>query len=403
LGLFPGGFGLNGPDLFGTVHAVIGFSVGEVFALELGPTFRFRLIDADADNRASDFGGVLRGADWDELSDFGQVLQRLQIGDPAGPVSLRVGPARKKTLGLGHVLWRYSNQLNPDAHPASAELDVHVGPVRAEVFASDILGARLFAGELAWDLGGTFSRDAAVRDRYVLALSMAHDFNLAARPFRPTPETPTFTPAPATILHLDASAVLVRERFLRWLVMAGLGTRANSTGDLGLLVGTTLDATVKEVGFSTRLELRKQHGGFRHGFFGPQYELQRFSDLGFRGPGIQDALLPDSLSAFAELRVGIGTRVSFDAAAEYFFWNRLDLDGGMQLALFDEWFFLTLRTTVLGLAQSPRYHVAGGFRWRLFPSFYVLADGGTVFFPQPDGSLIRGVTASAGVGVDFAR
>jgi hypothetical protein len=160
---------------------------------------------------------------------------------------------------------------------------------------------------------------------------------------------------------------------------------------------------VKEVGFSTRVELRKQAGGFRHGFFGPMYELQRYVDIGFRGPSLGEAALPDGLSGFAELRVGVGTRVSFDAAAEYFFWNRLDLNGGLSIALLGDWFFLTARTAILGIAQSPRFAFNAGLRWRLFPSFYVLGDGGTVFFPQVDGSLIRGVTFTAGVGVDFER
>ncbi len=403
LGLFPGGFGANGPDLLTTVHPVLGFAVGEVFGLELGPTFRLRVIDADADNRPSDLGGFLRGPDWDELSDFGQIVSSLRIGREGGPFAIRVGPMRKKTLGLGHLVWRYSNQVNPNYHPASAALDFRAGPVRGEFFASDVLGARLLAGEVSWDLGGTFSSDAAVKDRYVLALSVAHDFNLAGRPFNPVAGATPFTPQPATLLNLDASAVLVRNATLRWLVLLGSGARANAKGDLGFLVGTAVDATVKEVGFSTRFELRKQAGGFRQHFFGPMYELQRFVDVGYRGPSVQDALLPDGLSAFAELRVGIGTRVTFDVAAEYFFWNRLDLDGSFSLALLNDWLYFTLRSTMLGLAQAPRYAFSGGLRLRLFASFYLLAEGATVFLPQPDGSLIRGVGGSAGVGIDFER
>lgn len=403
LGFFPSGFGENGADLMTAIHPVIGFFVGENFGIELGPTFRLRIIDTPALNRPTDIGGFLRGPDWDEVSDFGQILQSLRIGQDTSAFHLRLGPARKKTLGLGHLLWRYSNQSNPNYHPASGELVVRVGPVRGEFFASDILGARLFAGELDWDLGATFTSDAAVRDRYVLSLSAAHDANLAGRPFRPVADTEPFTPAAATLLHLDASAVLVRNASLRWMVLLGTGVRANTAADLGFLVGTTLDATIKEIGFSTRLELRKQAGGFRHAFFGPAYELQRFADIGYRGPSIQDAVLPDGLSAFAELRVGIGTRVTFDAAAEYFFWNRLDLDGTLSLALINDWFYLTLHSTLLGLAQAPRYAFDGGLRWRLLPSFYVLAQGGTVFFPQPDGSLLRGVGGSVGVGVDFER
>lgn len=402
LGLFPTGYYENGFDVMTTLHPVIGFGVGEDFGIELGPTFRLRVFDQPALNRPSDVGGFLRGADWDELSDYGQILQSLRIAKETSIFHLRLGPARKKSIGLGHLMWKYNNQANVDYHPASGLAVLRAGPVRAEFFASDILGARLFAGEVAWDIGATFSSDAAVKDRYVLALELVHDANLSARPFRPDKSVAPFTLPSVTMLHLDASAVVVRSAALRWMLMGGVGVR-NETSDLGLLVGMTLDANVKEIGFSTRLELRKQAGGFRHGFFGPTYELQRFVDIGYSGPSLGAALLPDSFSGFAELRVGIGTKISFDASAEYFFWNRLDLDGGLSIALLGDWFFLTARTTILGLAQMPRFAFNGGLRWRLFPSFYVLGEGGTVFFPQVDGTLLRGVSFSAGVGVDFER
>lgn len=402
LGLFPSGYGENGVDLISAVHPVIAFGVGEDFLIELGPTFRFRIADFPPENRSRDVGGFLRGADWDELSDFGQILQNLRIGRETGPFFLHAGPARKKTLGLGHLMWRYNNQLNPNYHPAAGELDVRVGPVRGSFFASDILGARLFGGEVGWDIGGTFTNDPQVKDRYELSFSLVHDADLAGQPFSPTlPASPARTPRSVTLLHVDAHAVLVRTPNLRFMVLGGFGT--NVRGDLGLVGGLTLDATVQDVGFSTRVEIRKQNGGFRHGFFGPMYELQRFADLGFTGTPIQDVVLPDGASVFGEVRVGIGSNVTIDAAAEYFFWNRLDLDGGLSLALIKDWFFTTVRTSILGIAQAPRFSVTGGLRLRLFPSFYVLAEGGTVFFPQTDGSLLRGVMGSIGAGVDFEK
>ncbi|MFT3711837.1 MAG: hypothetical protein QM817_29715 [Archangium sp.] len=403
LGVFPSGYQDSSVDLMAGAHPVIGLSIGEDFNLELGPTFRFRLADFPPENRTSDVGNVLRGADWDEVSDYGQILQELRIGRETGPFHIRLGTVRKKTMGLGHLMWRYNAQLNPNYHPASGQLDVRIGPVRGEFFASDILGARMFGGEIGWDIGRTFSPDPALKDRYGLSLSLIHDANLAGKPFRPTPDLTPFTPAFATLLHLDLNAVLVRDGSLRWMLLGGIGTRANQRGDLGLVFGTTLDATLQEIGFSTRIEFRKQNGGFRHGFFGPMYELQRFVDIGFNGASIQDAQLPDSASVFGELRVGIGTRVTADAAAEYFFFNRVDLDGGLSLAIFDDWFYTTARMTVLGLLQAPRWSVTCGLRWRLFKSFYVTAEGGTLFFPQPDGSLLRGVLANAGIGLDFER
>lgn len=402
-GVMPSGFGTNGVDIVAGLRPTLSFAVKDIFSLELGPLFRIRVGDFAPFNRSRDVGQFLRGADWDEASDFGQIIQSLTIGHEGGIVSVDLSPKRKKTMGLGHLLWRYSNQVNADYHPTGGELELNAGPIHGEFFASDLFGARLFAAEVAWDIGGTFSKDAKVRDRYVLAISFAHDASKAGRPFRPDLNVAPFYPSNATLVHVDASAVLYRSAELSWMAFAGLGVRANDASDLGFVGGTSLDASVQEVGFSARLEVRKQAGGFRQGYFGPQYELQRFSDVGFRETGINDVRLPDSGSAFLELRAGIGDYLTFDAAAEYFFWQRLDLDGSLQVSLLRDWLFFTAHASVQGILVKPRTLVTGGFRWRIVASVYVMAEAGTVFMPQADGTLLRGVQANAGVGFDFQR
>ncbi len=402
VGLWPSGFGANGADVMLSLRPVAGLSVGDVFALELGPTFRLRVIDLPPDNRSSDFGGVLRRADWDELSDFGQLLSSLRIGADSSPVFVRAGPAWKKTLGLGHLINRYSNQDNPDYHPASGTAVAAVGPLRGEFFASDVLGGRLFAGDLAWDLGRTFSNDADVRDRYVLALELAHDASRAGLPFRVDSSVARVAPPSVTLLQLDGSAMLVRSQSVRVSAVAGLGNRLDA-GDLGFVAGGLLDANVAELGFSFKLELRKQAGGYRQGFFGPTWELSRYADTGFSGVAQGLASLPNSWSVMGEARLGVGSAVSVELFAEHFFFGRTDLDATVNLVVLGSWLTAQARATVVGLEGTPRWAVDAALKARLFPSFYVLGQGGTVFFPQPDGTLLRGVAASVGVGVDFER
>jgi hypothetical protein len=131
LALLPSGYGENGVDFFLSVRPVAGFGVSDVFSIELGPTFRLRVIDSPPDNRGSDYGGVLRRPDWDQLNDFGQILQSLKIGADSSPFTVRAGPVFKKTLGLGHLINRYSNQENLDYHPAAGDAVLAVGPIRA--------------------------------------------------------------------------------------------------------------------------------------------------------------------------------------------------------------------------------------------------------------------------------
>lgn len=401
--VLPSGFGAMGLDGFASLRPVLGFAVGDDFAIELGPTFRLRVVDTAPDNRASDIGGVLRRADWDEASDFMQIIQSLRIAPDTSPFYVRAGAMRKKTLGLGHLVNRYSSQENADYHPASVGAVLVLGPVRSEFFASDFLFGRILSGDVAVDLGGIFSSKAENKDRYLVSLEVATDSAKSGLPFRPDPTVPALSLTPVTLLHVDGSAVLLRNATLRLMVLLGVGTRVTQRADLGFVVGGAMDANVKDIGISFKLEARKQGGGFRQGFFGPNYELQRYADTGFSGGSIADVLLPDAFSFYGEFKLGFGTAVSLEVAAEYFTFGRTDLDVSANVNLIDSWLVGQARFTAVGMGQSGRYHATAGLRARIFKSFYVMANGGTVFFPQVDGSLMRGVTASAGVGVDFER
>ncbi len=407
--VLPSGTPGGGLDGFLSLRPVFGLSAGEDFAVELGPTFRLRAVDTDPQQRAQDFGGVLRREDWDSTSDFGQLVQALRIAPDTSPFFARAGVVRKKTLGLGHLITRYSNQENPDYHPAGATAVLALGPVRGEFFASDVFAARVLAGAVWWDMGRTFSREPEQAGRYTLALELVHDGargGLPAVPARCNAEPCTVLDPAALALsamHLDGTVVVLRQPSLRLMVLAGLGSRFDARADLGFVLGGAADVSVGEIAFSVKAELRKQAGGFRQGLIGPSYELSRFAGLGFTQEPIAREVLPDSWSLHAELRVAVGSGVTVDGFAEYYVWGRTDLDGVLSLKLLGDWLVGTARVTGVGLGSTSRYAVSAGLKWRIFKSFYVTASGGTVFFPQVDGALVRGVTGSAGAGVDFER
>ncbi|MBS1152470.1 MAG: hypothetical protein H6Q89_4168 [Myxococcaceae bacterium] len=392
---FPSGFPGGTQDALLDLRPVLGLDLGEDFALELGAELRMRLVDNPPEQRSTDFGGVLRRADWDEPSDFGQILHALRVGNPAGFFWLEAGAVRKRTLGLGHLLWRYSNQDNPDYHPAAATVGAGYKAFRGELFASDLFGARIFAGEAVADFGRIFGSSEGAFDRFHLAVSAAHDAGRAGS-----------AAAPVTLLQLDLDAVFYRSSALRLMVLAGAGGRTadllDPTADVGLLAGLAADLTLPR-GFSIggRVELRKQQSGFRPGFLGPGYELARFSGTGFSQPARAAEQLPDGFSVAGELHLAHRTTVSLDAALEYFSWGRADVDGLFSLELLDHRLVAGARYTGTGLGQVPRHAVTGELRARIVASFYVIGSGGTVFFPQTDGSLVRGIYAGAGAGIDF--
>ncbi len=390
---FPSGTPGGQQDVLFDVRPILGLELGPDFAAEVGAEFRLRMIDDAPGQRAGDIGGILRRQDWDEASDFGQIIRSLRINQPTRVFSVQVGPVRKKTLGLGHLLTRYSNRDNPDYHPAAATVGVLYRAVNLQLFASDIFAARIFAGELALDLGRIFADNPDVFDRFHFSGSMAHDFGLAG-----------YVAPPATLVELDFDAVLYRSSDLRLMALVGFGTRVDKTNDVGFVAGLAVDATLAGFSVGGKLEGRKHNGGYRQGFFGAGYELARFAGVGLSGVPRADERLPDGFSLSGELHLARGTFVSLDVEVEHFFFGRTDADALFSLAVLGERLVAGARFTGVGLGLgAPRYSGGAEARLRLFASLYLLASGGTVFFPQADGTLVRGFFFGGGAGLDFER
>lgn len=413
LGILPSGSAENGADVIFGFRPMVGMSVSDMFALQLGPLVRLRVIDTPPLDRPRDLGGVVRGQDWDRAGDFGELLQSMRIGTEASTFHLTAGPVQKKTMGLGHLLFRYSNRLNADARPAAATAVLAVSFLRFELFASDLLAGRLFAGEVTWDIARSFSTDPASHGRFLLSLSVGHDFAIGTPAAERGPLCPsdmTCDPVvhallePSTLMHLDVSAVLLRSKYISLMILGGLGARATASRDLGFLAGVAMDVRLPpDVEVSLRAEGRKQAGAFRHGYFGAQYELARFSGVGFTFQPLAAEMLPDAFSVFGELRLRLAQMITVDGSVEAFTFGRTDFDATVSVELLEKQLIVDARVGAMGLGHAPRWLLTAGLRWRLFKSFYVLGSGGTTFFPQPNGSLVRGVMASGGVGVDIER
>lgn len=388
---FPSGTAGGQNDLFLNLQPIIGLDAGDAFAIEVGPLLRLRLFDEPPDQRDQDVGHILRGKDWDQTSDWGQLIRSFRIGKRDQFVWLEAGAVTKKSLGMGHLLTRYSNQDNPDYHPASATLGVQISAVRLEAFASDMLGARIFAGELTVDLGRAASNDPTWFDRIHAAVSVASDFGKAG-----------YNTPGATLGAIDLSAVLWRGNKARVLALLGGAGRADELSG-GALAGLALDAEFTPVDFGGKIELRKQGGAFRFGYFGPGYELSRFSGIGFGLPPISAERIPDGWSVYLELRSALGKQAVGDAAFEHYSWGRTDLDVSGSFLFFNERLAATSRFTMVGVGETPRYAISVEGRFRILPALYVLASAGTVMFPQADGTLARGFFIGGGAGIDFEK
>lgn len=400
----PSGLGANGMDGFAVAFPRLGVRGGEEFEFELGAPLRVRLFDSEPAQLESDFGGRLRRQDWDELSDFGQLVRQLRVGRDDGFLQLRAGGFSTWSLGAGWLINRYNNNLSPDYHPAGAQLVAYLGPTRVEVFASDVLAARLFAGEFRLDLGRVLSDQDTAFDRFLLSLDVAHDFGRAGG---------TAPALSAASLGLQAGVVR-GETFQLWL-QAAAGARADtliaSVPDYGVTVGIVARGKPDPaLDITGRLEGRRQGGRFRFGFFGAGYELARFSGVGLSEVPLAEEVLPGTFSGYGEVAATVipagpeDLSLSASASGEYFVsTGRVDADAAIQLHLPGDKTVGEVRVILTDLTSKPRYSVALELRHRFAPAFYGALMGGTVHFPQAEGHLRQGFTAGLGVGLDFQR
>jgi hypothetical protein len=162
-----------------------------------------------------------------------------------------------------------------------------------------------------------------------------------------------------------------------------------------------------------RLEVRRQHGGFRQGFFGPDYELARFRAVGPEGVPLAEAPFPDGFSVYGEAVVGwddvhylgLQRHLQLSLGAEAFTWGRLDVDGRVAVQVWGRNVEVAVKGLAVGLGQpGVRYLAAAEMRWRFLGGrLYALGTGGTQLFPEEVGTLRPGAYASVGLGVDNAR
>jgi hypothetical protein len=369
-----------------SVKPLATLEVADAFSLTISPRFRFQLAQA---------GVVFRQEDWRPVSNFGQVLEVLRVGDERAPATLRAGNLGTSTLGFGHLLSRYSNRGNALLTPAAARLEVSLGPTRSTVFASDVLGLSVFAGQVEVDVGALASSDTAWHHRLHLTPSVLVDARNAC--------TQGCDASAVRLGYLDASAWVLKTSSVATTLVAGFGGRASDRLDGGFHLGAAADLFLTQDTLSARAEFRRGGGTFRHGFVGPSYEVARFSDLGLGLTPLAQVVTPSSSGAFFELSGDFRRAVTASAAVETFSFGRVDFDVEASARIFEERLALSFRSTVVGLGQTPRVGLMTTARWRLAPGFYLLAQGGTQFFGTQGQPLRREVLASLGVGFDVEK
>ncbi len=395
LALLPGVAG-GVAEGFAQVEPTLILERGPEFSLQLGAPVRVRVWGAEAER------GEVRREDWDSRSDWGQWVRGLKLGSDEAPLAVWLGALESHSLLSGHLVRRYSNRTHPDYHPAGAFLTGTLGPVYVEALASDVLSARLLAAEVALDVGHVLGSQPEQPGRYMLSLSAAHDMGQG--------ETHSH---PLTLAHVDATAVVVARPDFEVQLLAGWGTRPGASGAWGAAAGVGLGVEAPTLHLKLRLEGRRQHGGFRQGGFGPDYELAHAWAPGPEGAPVARADFPAGYSLYGEAVVGWDAHgyggqqrhLKLSVGAEAFSWGRLDVDGRVATQLLGRTLEVAGKGLAVGLGQpGARALYEVELRWRPWGGgVYALGAGGTRLASEEDGTLRPGRFLLVGLGVDHAR
>ncbi len=388
---FPAGPGVDAFDVMVPLTPIVSLEFGEVASLELGAPLRVRLYDTPPLQRPLDVARFIRGEDWDERSDFGQVVRMLQVGDARARFEMQGGALLSTSVGRRHLLNRYSNQEHQDYHPAGLRLVGRPGPLELTAIASDALALRIFALDVSVELGGAIAPGTWADGRFTLSTFIGHDQG----------DVKNASP-PLSVWGADAEVVAVRGDFGRVTALVGGGVRLDAPGGAGGLLGVGLEADFGPTGVEARFELRSSALGFRHAVFGPGYELARLSDTGLHQTPLGAVLLPAGLGGYGELKLRILEAATWLFALEVLPVGRVDLNSELVWGALSSGWVGVLRYVAAGLGQpTPRHHLTLETRARVLPSLYVFAVAGTAFFADGAGGLGRGVMVGGGVGVDF--
>jgi hypothetical protein len=359
----------------------------DTFSLKLAPRFRFQWLEQSFRFRTQDYTLA---------TNAGHVVEQLQLGEPEGVFSLRVGNLPRLSLSSGALLARYEPRMNVLLTPASGKASVRIGATETTVLASDVLSASLFAAEVDLDIGRAATEQAAWHNRLHVTPSVLVDFRSACRE--------DCVNTPLALGALDASATAYRGPAFNVTVHAGAAARAlSSSVSGGAHAGLSSDVFLSQDTLSLRADFRSQGDRFRFGLVGPQYELARFSDTGFSLTPLAAVRYANSTSVFIEAQAQLRRTVSLGLAVEAFSFGRTDIDGDVTLRLLEEKLLVSLQASVVSVSQTPRLTVSSSVSWRLMPGVYVIGAGGTQFINAAQGGLARAVQVSLGLGVDVER
>jgi len=240
--------------------------------------------------------GEFAGFQWDETSEFAQVIDYIRYGHKEDDLYVNVGKVSAATVGHGTQIRRYNPNIDLDHHHVSAQIDKGFGYAGLEFYTNDIVNYGL-TGALGYvkpfrlfypdnlmlrslSIGVSYMADR--KAPYLLAHDPSNSSYLIADEFY----TPRVEDARvASVFGVDTEVKVVKTRQVDVKGYVDYSRLMNTGGDgfsLGSLVRINVGGNADDErihAFRIRGEVGAYHARYAPGYFDMFYEIEKYQAL----------------------------------------------------------------------------------------------------------------------------
>ena len=188
-----GGIERIGDIFYATATPNINYSreiADRTLSLSFGIPVRLQLVDTrptqtdpDTGEKTGGWSNVLqlRKQDWDEPSDFAQIIRGIQYGSKEDRVYLDVNAFKASSIGHGALVKRYNPNLNLNSRQVSAEFDGFMDYGGVELYVNNVARPNLLAGLVFLKPLSLINRDNYAMRSFSIGASVAADLDAPLR------------------------------------------------------------------------------------------------------------------------------------------------------------------------------------------------------------------------------
>ena len=150
------------------------------FSMSFGVPFRLQLLDSRPDRRW-DRVGQPRPEDWDEVSNYAQVIRHITWGGKEKHFYLDINQFKASSIGHGTLAKRYNPNLSFNTRRVSLQLDAFTDYIGMESYINDITGPNLLGALVFIKPLSLISSESYAMRSFSIGLSAVADIDAPLR------------------------------------------------------------------------------------------------------------------------------------------------------------------------------------------------------------------------------